>query len=545
MGLISDTINGSKSINLARGESSAKPLSLPYGIKSTQRVNREELEADYRFDPITFNMINKQTQLIIRAGFNIKSKKARWQKWWDEFFENIGYIGEETTKEELVEYIINDMIMYGNCFLELIFDSKDEKIVDLKIIPEKKMDYAKNTNKEIAIDDFGKPIGYVFTLPFGKSGRGLGDEIPKKYINRVSLEPNQIFFLPKRIAHFKLHTYGERFYGIGLIEPAHRSTFRKMKIEESRTNEIYTRGANTIIAKVGNPDHEPGEEEISDTLEQIANFKNDRYFAFPHWIQLETLQTQDNSVAEKVLEHLKINQTASSGTPMAIASGEGETANKQTLQTMNFVLELSLEHIAKKFCSQFKKYVLKPIAETNNLPEVPNIVFGDIIAENKDSKNNRLLAAVMKGVLAPEEVRPYMLDAEDLEENKEAYDRFRNTAKSKPKKIPPAPFPSEEDNTDNKDNKMSNQKLEEVNLGGFYMPIISKRFDASKLSDKSLMEKHQTMHILWSKLEQGYNIGWSFEEINSKHIEILNEFKKRKIEHLAPINKLDIVGSNG
>lgn len=539
MGFISDTL-GLTAVNLANAESIGRPLALPYGIKSTDRVDRRELENDYRFDPIIFNTINKQTQLIMRAGFQIKTKTARWQKFWDDFFENIGFIGEEVTKEELVEYILNDMLMYGNCFVELVYDSKDEKIVDLTIIPEKKMDYAKNANKEVAIDEQGKPIGYVLNLPFGVSARGKGDVVPAKYKNKVSLDSNQVFMLPKRVAHFKLHTYGERFYGIGLIEPAHKSTYRKMMIEEARTNEVYTRGANTIIAKVGSVDHEPGDQEIQDTLEQIANFKHNRYFALPYWIDIQTLDVQDNSVAEKVLEHLKVNQIASTGTPMAIASCEGETANKQTLQTMNLVLELSLEHIAKKFSSQFRKWVLRPIAKTNNIPEVAEIKFGDIIAEDKNDKSNRLLAAVMKGVLAPEEVRPYILNAEDLQENPEAYKAFRNTAKSNPKKIPSAPFPSEGDNPEVAKEEMA-QNLQAVELGGFHMPVISKRFDPKKLNDVDLMNKHQKLHVLWSKLEQGYTVGWSFEEIHLKHKEILKELDKRGIEHLSPINKLDLV----
>ena len=59
-----------------------------------------------------------------------------------------------------------------------------------------------------------------------------------------------------------------------------------------------------------------------------------------------------------------------------------------------------------------------PIAKTNNIPEVADIKFGDIIAEDKTGKNDRLMAAVRGGVIAPEEVRPYILFAEDLEENK-------------------------------------------------------------------------------------------------------------------------------
>ncbi|MHA1866468.1 MAG: hypothetical protein ACTSXD_00220, partial [Candidatus Heimdallarchaeaceae archaeon] len=346
---------------------------------------------------------------------------------------------------ELVEYILQDMLMYGNSFVELIYDKSDKKIVDLKTIPEKNMDYAKDSNKNVAINEYGKPVGYVLSLPFGVSGRGKGDLVPSKYKNKVSLDSNQIFLLPKRIAHFKLFTYGDRFYGIGLLEPCHKSTYRKMLLEEARTNEVYTRGTNTIVANVGDENHEPGTQEIENVLDQISNFKQNRYYSFPYWVKVNTLPIQDGKFLDETLGYLKINQTASAGMPIAIATGEGETANKQTLETMNFVLELSLEQIIKKFSSSFKKYVLKPIAETNKIPEVADIKFGDIIAEGKTDKAERLTSYIRNGALAPEEVREYISISEDIVLDNKAFKDYRKSVKAKPKKLPSAPFPKEED----------------------------------------------------------------------------------------------------
>ena len=517
MGFFSNAL-GRRVVTLATGSSMGSPISLNVGIKSTDRVKRELLESDYRFDPVTFNMINKQTQLILHAGFRFSAKRVSNQKFFDNFFENIGKVGEEITKEELAEYILQDMIMYGNSFVELIYDARtDSKIVDLKTIPEKKMDYAKNAMGEVAVDEMGKPIGFVMTLPWGANTEGKGDKVPMRYVDKVTIDGNQIFFLPKRIAHFKLFTYGDRFYGIGLIEPGHSATFRKLKIEEARANEIYTRGTNTIIATVGNTVHEAGPQELSDALDQISKFRHDRFFSFPDWVKISTLPVQDNDAVDKTLDYMTTLQSASAGMPKAFATGSGEATNRATLNNQQRFLELSSEHIVKKFTAAFKRYVLKRISETNNISEVPDIVWGDVRAEEKNEKAERIRLYVKEGILDAEEAREYAITSEDLD-------------------IPvQRPTPDTEKGLE-KEEKQTEE------LGGFYEPEgIDKRVNIIDLDNTQLLYYHDQIHILWKKLEEGYKLDWTFLELHSLHNRTAKELIKRDIPHLSPINILDTV----
>ncbi len=433
MGFLSQLL-GYKEVNLSKESSiTGKSLSSGYGSKDKGRIDRSVLEDDYRYDSVTFNIINKQLQMIMQAGFEITTKRASNQKFYDDFFDNIGDIGEETTVEELVEYILQDMLMYGNSFVELIFENGniDKKIVDLKTIPEKSMDYLKDSSKNIIYDSFGKPLGYVMTFPDKYDVGGLGDKIPKMYDGVAVKASNEIFFLRERIAHFKLHTYGDRSYGIGLIEPAHTSTFRKLMIEEARTNEIYTRGANTIVAYVGDSEHEPTKENLDDVLFNIANWKHDRYFSFPYWVKLDDQKIEQNDAVDKTLEYLRINQAASAGMPMAFATGAGEATNRATLNNQQQILELSLQHVINKFSASFNKYILKRIKESNGISEVAKIKFGSVIAEEKDNKSKRLLEAIQNKSICPEEAREYILKAEGLERDDKAYKKFTSSENQK------------------------------------------------------------------------------------------------------------------
>lgn len=533
MGFVS-SILGYKEVTLAASAVSVgNPFSTNKGISSRDRVKRELLEEDYRFDPVIFSIINKPLQFIMHAGFEIKTNTARWQKWYDGFFENIGMIGEETTVDELVEYIIQDMLMYGNSFVELVYDAKtDSKVIDLHVLPEKNMDYAMNNKKEIVTDIYGKPVGYILSMPMGYDASKQGDAVPKEYKGEISKGSNQIFFLPKRVAHFKLFTYGDRFYGLGLIEPAHTASFRKRMIEEARANEIYTRGANTIIASVGDENHEAGTQELTDVLNQIANFKHDRYFAFPKWVQINTLPVDQNQAVDDTLKYLTTNQATSAGIPLSLATGNGEATNRSTLAVQQQVLEVCLEDVVRKFSSCFNKFILKRIARTNQIVEIAKIKFGDVRSEEKNEKSQRLIQYVSIGSLSPEELRDYIYSTEDIEISDDKYAAWKEEKNNAPK------MPTEKTSKD-EINKESLMQKSIVELGGFYMPEVRKEFNPEKSSKQLLMEYHDNLHALWQKRSEGFQIGWTFAEIADLHQRILNQFDKLKIVHIAPINDLD------
>lgn len=415
MGLITRYL-GQTTVSLAATARTGKPRGQKSSSKKIDKVKPELLEDDWKFDPISFSLVNKQVQLIMHAGFELLAENKATKKFFDEFFENIGYIGEPITFEELFEGIFQDQLMYGNSFVELVYDEKDEKVVDLALLDAKKVDYARDSNKKVALDDYNRPIGYVYKLPTGSSGRDIGDQPPKEYDRRVSLATEDVFMLPKRIAHFKLFTYGDRLWGVGILEPSHSSTFRKRKIEEANTNTIYTRATNPLIAEVGDERHEATPQHIEDTLDTLSNLQHNRIGAFANWVKVKTLDVKPSDIVQDTLDYLRLNQVAPAGIPLAFATGSGEATNRATLNNQQQIMELSLEDYVKKTISCFKKYVLKPIAQSNDQREVPRIRWGDVRAEEKNEKAKRLIDAVNAGILTPEEVKSYFKKVEDIDD---------------------------------------------------------------------------------------------------------------------------------
>jgi len=205
MGWITQTLGENKFDNYKladNGDMSGRQYSLSKGIKATEPlVNFVDLEFAYKTDAITFNAINKSVQMIMSGGFKgfLHTKKNITTKF-TKFFENIGEIGTDTTSDELLEGIFRDEMVYGNAFVEKIYDATDTKIVDLAMIDPKKIDYAKTDGGKIILDRNGSALGYTIKLESGTYAEG--DIVPETYERTIKLGENDIFVLAKRIAHF-------------------------------------------------------------------------------------------------------------------------------------------------------------------------------------------------------------------------------------------------------------------------------------------------------------------------------------------------------
>jgi hypothetical protein len=414
MGVLGELFGGRRSITLAQAGISVPEQSSVKVTPEVERVKGEELEQAYISDPICFNSINKLVQMIMTAGYSIESSDETATKYFIDFFNRIGNIGENLTFEEILESIFKYQLIYGNAYLELVFNKKDNEIVDIAIIDPKRMDYAKDSSNKIALDKYGKAIGYVLTVPYGYETAGKSDIIPKEYASQVSVPGNGIFILPKRICHFKLYTYGDRFYGLGLIEPAYKSIIRKMNIEEAQANSIYTRGTYPLVAYVGDEQHESTPQDVQTVLNNLVKFKHDRFFAFQHWVKVVPLEVKQSDIVESTLEYLRRNQTASLGLPEPFAVGAGEATNRATLGSQQQFLEYTVNDIVNKTLSTIKKYILQRICFYNGINTIPNIAWNDVGAEEINDKASRLNSYVKNGVLQAQDISNYVKKLEGL-----------------------------------------------------------------------------------------------------------------------------------
>jgi len=384
----------------------------PLGVKTTpdiERVKPDDLERIYIRNPVVFNGINKIVQTIISAGYELKCSNARTKKWYQDFLNNIGNTGSDITWDELLTQIFKHQVIYGNGWVETIFAKHGkERIVDLDMIDPKKMDFAKRSDGKYALDIYGRPIGYVETLPWGARSDNselIGDPKPAK----VSLGANQIFLSPKRIGHFKLFTVGDGFKGIGLIEPLYKQTLWKLNIEKALANSIYNNGFPMRVISVGDANHEPTPEEIQGVLNKVKDLAYHQNIAIPYYHKISLLESKSAEAMKDHLQYFNEQEIASMGVPKPFVTGGGEETNRATLTNQERMFRQTIRDIIRRTSSSIKKYIFARIAKYENKYPIPEIVWHDVEESAEVDRARLLLEAVEKGVLQPAEVKDEIL----------------------------------------------------------------------------------------------------------------------------------------
>jgi len=163
------------------------------GSDAYKRIGRKELETLYLTDPQTFNTINTYKQLMLQTGYRIIAVNKTSQSQYDKFFQNIGLVGMQMGTEQLMDRIINDTCLYGYAYVERVFDSRTKRMVDLKPVDAKLMDYARDNNNMILINEYQNPVGYTMKIGYGVNA--VSDVLPRG----IRIQPDQIFLKAERI----------------------------------------------------------------------------------------------------------------------------------------------------------------------------------------------------------------------------------------------------------------------------------------------------------------------------------------------------------
>ncbi|MFW6172981.1 MAG: phage portal protein family protein [Elusimicrobiota bacterium] len=357
-----------------------------------ERISASELERAYILRPNVFNGINKIVQTIMSAKFNVVSPNKEIQEYINNFLINIGLTGGHLSWDELIDRCLRYKCIYGDVYFELIENSKGSEIIDLDFIDTKKMDYAKDSEGKIVLDDYGNAVGYVEKLPMN-----MTVENKIKPPDEVSLSSNEIYLPAERVAHFKLYAVGDGFYGIGLIEPAYKSIIRGMNMEEALANWTYNSGFPPRIAKVGDERNIPTPNKIDSALKAIKSLNYKQNLSVPYYMDVSLLEARSTENIKDNLEYFKDAEITALGIPKPFVTGGGEETNRATLGNQDSLFRLTLKDIMKQFSAQMKKYVFRPIIKKRfpNAEEsdMPTMEWGDlppyVSTIDKDKSNDK------------------------------------------------------------------------------------------------------------------------------------------------------------
>jgi len=389
----------SKPVNGETGE--------PESIKSTptvKRINKYELELTYMKNPLIFNSINKIVQTIMSASYHLVCKDEKVKEYFENFIEELGKSGTDITWEELLSQIFKDQCIYGDAWIENVYNKKGNKIVDWDIINANTMDYAKDGEGNILLDDMGRVLGYTQTLP---ANVRISENILKRSIAKKPklcvLPDNAIFIEKDRVAQLKLYCIGDGFYPVGLIAPIYQTSLRKMNMEYALSNAIYKHGFPIVHASLGDLNHEPTPQQIQSMLEKLKNINFKQEIATPYYYDLKILESSRTTSLRENLEYFKEAEITGLGIPETYATGVGGDTNRAVLDSQAALFQLTLRDIIEKTTSAIRRYMFAPICKLEGFDEVPKLDWDIIGIDEVEKKAGRIVSYVKEGILAPDE----------------------------------------------------------------------------------------------------------------------------------------------
>lgn len=377
----------------------ADAIPVTYGVKTTptqERANLAELEDAYLNDSTVHRGIDNYVSIMMSAGYNIIGSDQSVSNI-NEFLDTIGTRGGNTDWNSLLKIIFKHQAVYGRGFNEIIYDKSKESVLDLDFIDPKKMDYAKNAVGRIVLNKYSNSVGWVETIPTEESGYASqlpSDKPPKE----VALLNNQIFFTPDRIAHYRFSQIGDGFYGVGLVEPILNISKWKRTMQEAISN-VYFHSAFPIKTfRIGDISHEPTADLMKKTLLELQDTSYKSTIAVPYYVEPTIMEAKTSDVLSEHLDQFTAEQVTMLG-PSAFVTGSGKDTNKSVLARQEFLFKLTIRDIMKATANIIETQIFAKIAERDNLPDVPKILWGEINLEELDSKADRLIGYVTSGIV--------------------------------------------------------------------------------------------------------------------------------------------------
>lgn len=341
------------------------------------RVEKKALELAYILDPICFNSINQIMSTFLASDYKLIGAPARVITEFEDFLKEI----------EFDEYVLPNIVMhtciYGSSYNELVYNKKGTDIVDIEPIDPKTMDYQKGMGEQIEVDAKGLPVGYV---------------------QKIQRSNKQIKFPREDVAHIGLYFVGDQFYPVGVIEPVYKTTQRKMNIEEGLAQAAYRHGFPIMVAKCGDPSHEPSPQEIDNVLTKMKQMYYKTEMAVPYFYEIDLKEPTKLETYQEPMNYFIAQQISGIGVPRSYVTGSEETSNRAALTVQNMMFEKRIGWMQRHIGSQIEKQVFARISDLRKLKGYPEMQWQPLNLDSLTEKAQRLRIYADLGFVSPDDI---------------------------------------------------------------------------------------------------------------------------------------------
>lgn len=318
----------------------------------TERLKKEQIvqkrsEMLYRLDPLVFSGVNRLQRLIV-------SPKIYFTGGEEEDRNKMNAWGRLISLKSILRESVQDIIVYGYAVIEKVRDTNG-LVVRLVTVDPKTIDWKKTSGDKIEVDKYGDPIGFVQTTEDGE---------------KIPLLRDDVILL-------RFFTLGRECLGISPLEPAFKSAWIRLNLEQAYGEAIYRHGYPLYYFKVGDKEHQINPELIRDAKRILKNFDTAQELILPNWIDPGRLDPKSDirSVVELwIFLAGEIARALDSPLGYIVPSG-GSRQSKGEVEFSNLDLEKAVIQYQQEIKDQLEEQLLQEIRLKKGLKSIPEISF--------------------------------------------------------------------------------------------------------------------------------------------------------------------------
>ncbi len=350
---------------LAKIPRKLRPRSYPlHSVASTQgdilkefTISPNDLKLAYLSHPVVNRALHFRADLIVARGFTIDFSDEKTKEIIGEFLNNIKL--NSPTNADLKTMIRNaciDTDVFGNSYYQLITNRKKNKIVKLAPRHPVNMDFQRDNQNHILLDNYGEPLGYAFKM-----------------------EQGEVKFKRQEIAHLVFETLGDEFLGVPLLLPMFKTIERLANIEFAMAQALYKHGLPTRDIIVGNSDHSPSIQDIDDAAKEVQNIDRATEFTHPYWMEVKTIEPKWPSNVQNVPEFYLNAIVSASGIPKRFLLGEEKFA--ATTMSLQRNLSLMLDPLQSRVKSWVEEQIFRPVLDLEGCDGIAELVWANVLQQ--------------------------------------------------------------------------------------------------------------------------------------------------------------------
>jgi hypothetical protein len=291
-------------------------------------------------------------------------------------------------KKSYIGYGPRHLGIWGNAFIEWIYNKKENNIVDFCAHDPKTMNFMKNPDEfdKIWFDGRGEPKGYEQEI--------MG--------NKINFKDNI------EMKHLSLNQINRGTMGFGYVEPVYQDIELKENIEHGKAELAFRRGYPLPKVRYGSDMAKPSKE-MHDKAEGIMNdLVNEKTtgITYPYYFEVGYLEPPATNIAEDLNYAIKL-QAAVLGCPVAILTQSGEAEGRATLETLVDFFEMRLSGMQDAL--QIKE-TLEKVLEINGYEAELEVQFGVLSQKSMKEQVMRIQRLTKVGLVDPkdDDIRAYV-----------------------------------------------------------------------------------------------------------------------------------------